>query len=159
MNNKNRLTAILILILMTAFALHISASDGCGDCSNDCSGDDCDHEQETTTQLRGRDFVRLGELGTVTGTLKPDKGEWFLHTEENIYEIHLGDHEHRAKTGIKLEEGKTAQATGFIYTQEGSETIDISVCTIVLDEKEYRFREDDGTPLWQGCGSGGRHRQ
>ncbi len=105
-------------------------------------------------ELRGRDFVRLGTLITVTGTLKPERGEWFLISGDKVYEIHLGDHEHRAKTGIKLAEGRAASVKGFMYKQEGVDEIDIAVCTVIVDGKEYRFRENDGTPLWRGQSSG-----
>lgn len=117
-------------------------------------------EGEEEDRLRGRDIVRLGKLTELTGTLKPEKGEWFVETEDGaVYEIHLGDHKHRAETGIALEKGKTATVSGFLYQQEGNEIIDIAVCTVKLDGKEYRFREDDGTPLWRGSGGGGRHGQ
>ncbi len=133
MKQKRILITTCLLLLKVVFAISIY-SDG----------------TEVELRLRGRDFVRLGELGSVSGTLKMDKGEWFLLTDDNIYEIHLGDHEHREKTGIKLEEGKVAEVTGFIYAQEDAAYIDIAVCTIKLNDNKYRFREDDGTPLWQG---------
>ena len=104
--------------------------------------------------LKGRDFVRLGEPGSVEGSLKRARGEWFLVAGNETYELHLGDHAHRAATGINLEEGKHAEVTGFIYAREGRDEVDIAVCTILLDGTEYRFREDDGTPLWRGSGAG-----
>lgn len=105
-------------------------------------------------ELRGRDFVRLGEFTNVSGVLKPERGEWFLVSGGDIYEIHLGDHEHRARTGISLAEGKKAAVAGFLYEQEGASAKDVAVCTIAVDGREYRFREDDGTPLWRGRSSG-----
>ncbi len=104
--------------------------------------------------LKGRDFVRLGERGTVEGILRPMRGEWFLAAYDAVYELHLGDHGHRAATDINLEEGKHAEVTGFIYAREGGDEADIAVCTILLGGKEYRFRDDDGAPLWRGSGSG-----
>lgn len=140
MNNKRKFQRYFLILTLTVFTVLIYTG-----------------ETEPEARLRGRDFVRLGEFGNISGTLKPDRGEWFLQTEELLYEIHLGDHEHRAKTGIKLEEGKKGEVTGYIYAQEGSEIIDVAVCTIVLDGKEYRFRNDDGTPLWRGRGGREAH--
>lgn len=106
------------------------------------------------SRLKGRDFVRLGKMETLTGTLKRMRGEWFLTVKDVDHELHLGDHEHRAKTGIALEVGKTATVKGFVYKQEKSEQVDVAVCTITLDGKEYRFRNDDGSPLWRGRSAG-----
>ncbi len=105
-------------------------------------------------RLRGRDFVVLGKPAELAGTLLTEFGEWFLAVNGIIHELHLGDHAHRADTGIKLEEGKPAEVTGFLYAREGDDTVDVAVCVISLDGEEYRFREDDGTPLWRGRGSG-----
>lgn len=107
-----------------------------------------------TKRLQGRDFVTLGELKTVTGILSQDRGEWFLETEGVLQELHLGDHDHRAATGIRLESGKQAEVTGFAYRQQGSDIVDIAVCSITLDGQEYQFRTEDGTPLWRGSGGG-----
>lgn len=105
-------------------------------------------------RLRGRDFVRLGELKTLSGQLKPVHGEWYLVVDGVDHELHLGDHEHRAKTGIRLEKGKAAVVRGFVYRQEKVRYVDVAVCNITLDGREYRFRNDDGSPLWRGRSAG-----
>lgn len=110
---------------------------------------------ESDTALRGRDFVRLGDPGTVTGTLATIGGEWFLKAGDETYELHFGDHRHRAETGINLEEGIEAEVFGFIVEGALGTPSDIAVCTIVIDGDGLRFREDDGTPLWRGRGGGG----
>ncbi len=99
-------------------------------------------------RLRGRDIVKLGELIVLQGTLVPRRGEWFLRSGETEYELHMGNHEYRKKIGIDLETGKTAAVTGFIHGK------DVAVTTILLDGKLYRFREDDGKPLWAGMAGG-----
>jgi len=96
--------------------------------------------------------VQLGELDTVTGILKTEFGEWFLSSNDVTYEIHMGDHDHRKEIGINLEEGKKVTAAGFFYQQEDMENVDIAVTALTIDGEEYRFREDDGTPLWRGQG-------
>ncbi len=104
-------------------------------------------------RLQGRELVELGELKTVSGVLKTDEEEWFLETEEGLYEIHFGDHNYREKIGLKPEAGKKAEVIGFVYQQEGIKEIDIAACNMNFEGKEFRFRERDGTPLWQGEGA------
>lgn len=105
-------------------------------------------------RLKGRDFVRLGEFKALKGTLQRVRGEWILMVDGASYELHLGDHDHRVATGIRLEPEKIAEVTGFVYAQEGAEDIDVALCTVTLDGTEYRFRQDDGTPLWRGRSGG-----
>ncbi len=114
-------------------------------------------QQKAEASLRGRDFVRLGEIDTFSGIVTEIKGEWCLITADAKYELHLGDHNHREKTGIKLSEHAEIKVTGFVYSQEEIEIADIAVCIIIMDGKEYRFRDDDGTPLWQGRGQNRAH--
>lgn len=133
--------AVSLLLIISVIAALIFASPlaGAGDGSK---------------RLQGRDFVTMGELETVTGTLSRERGEWFLAAGGVLHELHLGDHDHRAATGIRLEAGKQAEVTGFAYRQQGSDIVDIAVCSITLDGQEYQFRTEDGTPLWRGSGGG-----
>ncbi len=119
------------------------------------------HSRGTTElhDLKGRDFVRLGEYQTLTGDIYPDRGEWFLQVDGAAYELHLGDHTHRERTGIRLEEGKAATVSGYVYSQRGVDFIDLAVCTVQMDGEKYRFRQDDGTPMWWGQGGGDRDGQ
>lgn len=105
--------------------------------------------------LRGRDLVRLGIRETVTGTLASMEGEWFLESEDGVYELHFGDHRHRAETGVVLEEGIEATVFGFILEDAPGDYSDLAVCSMVINGEVFRFREDDGTPLWRGQGGGG----
>ncbi len=109
--------------------------------------------------LKGRDFVRLGEFQTLRGDIYAERGEWILQANGAAYELHLGDHTHRERTGIRLEEGKMVTVSGYVYSQRGADFIDLAVCTVQMDGREYRFREDDGTPLWRGQGGGDREGQ
>ena len=102
--------------------------------------------QSEQRKLTGRDFVNLGELQSVSGSLLAKHGEWFLETDCALYEIHLGNHEHRAAINIELEAGKKAQVKGFLHEK------DIAVVSMIIDEKEYEFRTADGQPLWAGTG-------
>ena len=96
--------------------------------------------------LSGKDFVKLGKLGTVSGSLLEQADEWYVKVQNVVYVIHMGNHDFRSKTDIPLENGKNAIVTGFIHGK------DIAVCTITIDHKKYRFRDDDGAPLWAGNG-------
>ncbi len=137
--------------LFTTFAGIIAGTcmlAGCGGSSN-VTYADREHTGEPA-ELTGRDFVELGELTTLTGILKSDRNEWMLVSDAASYEMHIGDHNHRAETGIRLTEGYTAKVKGFLYEQEGKDIGDIAVCSIVMDNVEYRFRDDEGNPLWAG---------
>lgn len=101
-------------------------------------------------QLSGADFVQLGELSTVSGELVTQYGEWFLQTDSRLYEIHLGNHEHRRAIGVDLEVGREAEVKGFIYED------DIAVVSMIIDNHEYAFRTEEGRPLWAGAGYGRR---
>lgn len=96
--------------------------------------------------LSGKDFVTLGKQGTVSGSLLEQAGEWYVKDQNAVYGIHMGNRDFQAKTGIPLKNGKNAIVTGFIYGK------DIAVCTITIDHKKFRFRADDGSPLWAGSG-------
>ncbi len=99
-------------------------------------------------RLSGSDFVELGQPGSISGHLVTKHGEWFLQTDSELYEVHLGNHEHRAAVGIDLSVGQKAEVTGFIYEK------DIAVVNMVIDGKGYPFRSEDGRPLWAGSGRG-----
>ncbi len=105
-------------------------------------------------KLKGRDFVERGELTTVRGTLRLQRGEWYLDSGNILHELHFGDLEYRAKTGIRLQQGEPATVRGFLYAQEGADILDIAVCAVAMDGEIYRFRNDDGSPLWRGQSSG-----
>ena len=152
MNNK-RLAAVLVLIAVSAAVVLFYAGRRVNKEPSRRAAPDAGY-RPAEEKLRGRDFVRLGEPGSVEGNLKMEHGEWFIVSEGQVYELHLGDHVHRADTGIKLEEGIRAYVTGFFYAREGASEIDIAVCAVELDGELYRFRDDDGSPLWRGSGSG-----
>jgi hypothetical protein len=97
--------------------------------------------------LSGKDLVRLGKLGSISGPLLEKEGEWYLKTKNGVYNLHFGNHQYRAKTGIELKSEKTVTVKGFIHNK------DVAVCTITINNKNYRFRQDDGVALWSGTGN------
>jgi len=104
-------------------------------------------------KLKGSYFVERGELTTVRGTLRLQRGEWYLDSDDILHELHFGDQEYRARTGIRLQQGEPATVRGFLYAQEGADILDIAVCAVAMDGESYRFRNDDGSPLWRGQSS------
>ncbi len=107
------------------------------------TADPPDHDR-----LTGSDFVQLGELQSLKGELLTQYGEWFLESPDKIYELHLGNHEHREAINIDLQAGKKAEVKGFLYED------DIAVVTMTIDNQDYAFRTEEGTPLWAGSGYG-----
>lgn len=97
-------------------------------------------------RLTGRDFVKLGERRMVEGQLFYEDDEWFLQTEEMVYEVHMGDHDYREKIGLLLEDGQEASIYGFIYHD------DMAVISITVEKETYLLRTEEGTPLWGAFG-------
>lgn len=98
------------------------------------------------SDLRGSDFVRLGKLGIVSGTLSEVDGEWYLTTTDTKYALHLGNYEVIYPKGIDLKEGSEALVRGFVLDS------DISAVTVGTREVSYSFRTLEGLPLWAGQG-------
>ncbi|MBI9094763.1 MAG: hypothetical protein JEY71_07765 [Sphaerochaeta sp.] len=100
----------------------------------------------TESDLRGSDFVRLGQLGIVSGTLSEVDGEWYLTTTDTEYALHLGNYEVIYPKGIDLKEGSEAIVRGFVLDS------DISAVTVGTHDESYSFRTLEGIPLWAGQG-------
>ena len=107
---------------------------------------------ETTLKKYGRDVVSTGKLGSLSGALFEKDGEWYLQSNNSTYELHIGNHNYRDEIGIDLQKDENVDVTGFVDKE------DVSVVTIKIDGKEYRFREDDGRPMWAGRGNGRNRR-
>lgn len=101
----------------------------------------------SNSDLKGRDFVRLGQLGIVSGTLSEEGGEWYLTTADSEYALHLGNYEVIYPKGINLEEGSEAVVRGFVLDS------DLSTVTLATSEDKYSFRTVAGVPLWAGQGA------
>jgi len=100
----------------------------------------------SNSDLKGSDFVRLGQLGIVSGTLSEEDGEWYLTTTDKEYALHLGNYEVIYPEGIDLEEGSGAVVRGFVLDS------DISAITVATGEDKYSLRTIAGVPLWSGQG-------
>lgn len=100
-------------------------------------------------KLKGRDFVRLGKLGTRTGILVQAGHEWGLKVGDTIYDLHLGPEQHRADHPELLQNGASAEVKGFLYKT------DLAVCTLMTAGTTLRLRSDTGRPAWAGRRLGG----
>jgi hypothetical protein len=100
----------------------------------------------SNSDLKGSDFVRLGQLGIVSGTLSEEDGEWYLTTKDSEYALHLGNYEVIYPKGINLKEGSDVVVRGFVLDS------DISAVTVATGDDKYSFRTAEGIPLWSGQG-------
>lgn len=96
--------------------------------------------------LKGRDYASRGTLGSLSGTLIDDDGEWSLKAGDAVYELHLGPPSFREDKGLTLTEGATAEVSGFIYQNH------VSVTQMTAGGETVTLRGDDGRPAWAGTG-------
>jgi len=109
------------------------------------------HSTTDGDKIRGRDIANNAPLTTISGVLEEKDAEWYLKSGSTTYSLHIGNHEYRDSTGIKLEPGKNASVKGF------TKNTDVAVASITMDNQEYRFRDDNGRPLWAGKGNRRNH--
>lgn len=94
--------------------------------------------------LKGRDYVRLGKLGVISGTLVPDQHEWTLKAGDTVYDIHLGPSAYQEYKGLTLKQGAEATVKGFIYKNQ------VAVSEISTAGKTVQLRDQTGRPAWAG---------
>jgi hypothetical protein len=95
-------------------------------------------------KLRGRDFVQLGKVATLTGSLEQHGDEWGLKVGTTSYEIHLGPADYRAHKGFVLKDRDQATVKGFVYGT------DVAVMEIEAGGKSILLRDETGRPAWAG---------
>ena len=103
-------------------------------------------ENRTSETLKGRDFVRLGQLQTFKGNLIQKGDEWELKSGDKTYEIHMGPSDYRTNQGLILRDGEPAVVMGYVYGN------DISVTTIEAEGKTVTLRNEGGRAAWSGTG-------
>jgi len=123
--NKRNISMVAILLVMVSVGVFASSN----------------------SDLKGSDYVRLGQLGIVSGTLSEEDGEWYLTTGDSEYALHLGNYQVVYPKGINLNEGSEAVVRGFVLDS------DISAVTVATEEGRYSFRSAEGIPLWAGQGA------
>ncbi len=95
-------------------------------------------------ELKGRDYVRLGQIQELNGTLKLEGTEWFLNVGEKTYALHMGPEAYRESIGFSLGDENPAVVTGFVYND------DIAVKQVTSDNKSIVLRDETGRPVWAG---------
>lgn len=101
-----------------------------------------------SSQLKGRDIVRLGRPVTLTGTLVQQGNEWALRAGDIVYEIHLGPAQYRDHQGFTLTEGEEAVVHGFLYGT------DMAVTAMETGGKSISLRDESGRAVWSGTAYG-----
>ncbi|MFC1534276.1 hypothetical protein ACFL7M_13020 [Thermodesulfobacteriota bacterium] len=101
-------------------------------------------QEQQIQNLRGRDFVRLGKMTPLSGTLVQKGDEWGLKVGNTEYDIHMGPIGYRASKGISLKDGTEAKITGFVYGT------DVSVATMETGGSSIVLRNEIGRPAWAG---------
>lgn len=95
----------------------------------------------------GRIVAARGTLGSLTGTLRWERDEWYLATGNNgVYKLHLGPYGHWDEPLFTA--GVTATTEGFIYGTH------IAPLTVRSEGETHRFWNTDRMPLWAGSGEG-----
>lgn len=99
-----------------------------------------------SSTLRGRDYVRLGQMDILTGTLVQKDNEWGLKVGDKVWDIHLGPVEYRDDKGLVLMNGEKATIKGFVYQNH------VTVSSIETGGKSMTLRDQTGRPTWAGQG-------
>ncbi len=99
-----------------------------------------------SSTLRGRDYVRLGQMDILTGTLVQKDNEWGLNVGDKSWDIHLGPVEYRTDKGLVLTNGERATIKGFVYQNH------VTVTSIETGGKSMTLRDQTGRPAWAGQG-------
>jgi len=86
-----------------------------------------------------------GELLTLTGVLSERDDEWYLETDEGVFQLGLGRPDYRESLGITLAPGVQALVRGHLADDQ-----EISVVTCDIEGSRFTFRTEDGVPLWSG---------
>jgi len=96
-------------------------------------------------ELRGKDFVRLGTVSTMEGTLvKLNAQEWALQVGDTRYDLHMGPSAFRDYHQFELKEGGSARVQGYVYNT------DVSVMDIETEGQSIVLRDGSGRPAWAG---------
>jgi hypothetical protein len=84
----------------------------------------------------------LGIAATVQGSLVSLDAEWYLESGGSTYELHFGNRRYLESTGMVPLEGASCTVQGFL---DGRELV---VSEIEMAGKTFRFRDEEGIPLW-----------
>ena len=93
--------------------------------------------------LKGKDFVELGTLQTISGKLFEEDAEWYLKTDKETIDLHFGPREFLESKKVSLEVKKDFVITGFLYENN------LAVVHFIFNNKLIELRTEEGEPLWK----------
>lgn len=93
--------------------------------------------------LKGKDFVKLGTLQTISGKLFEEDAEWYLKADKETIALHFGPREFLLSKNVSLKEKKAFTITGFLYEDN------LAVVHFVFNSKLIKLRTEEGEPLWK----------
>ena len=95
-------------------------------------------------QPSGRDFVQVGQKGSLTGILVYQNAEWFLRAGDELYALHMGPRDFMTDQGFVLRAGDQASIKAFFHNQ------DAAVVEITTNGRTMVLRDSSGRPAWSG---------
>lgn len=97
------------------------------------------------SELKGRDFVRLGKVSIMEGSLvRLNTEEWALKVGDTSYDLHMGPSSFRDYHKFVLKEGGIAKVKGYVYNN------DVGVMEIETGGQSIALRDEAGRPAWAG---------
>ncbi len=95
----------------------------------------------------GREVAAYGTLEEREGTLQYMRDEWFIVTNGDEYELHLGPYGHADEPPFV--DGETGTARGFVWTDH------MAPIAVETDRGTQEFWTEQRLPIWAGSGEGG----
>ncbi len=117
-----KLKGLLIIIILTFIMSNIIADD---------------------SPLKGKDFVKLGILQTISGELFEEDAEWFIKADTEIIALHFGPGDFLESKNVSLTEKKNFTITGFLYENN------LAVVNFIFNNSLVELRTEEGDPLWK----------
>lgn len=95
-------------------------------------------------ELKGKDFVRLGKLQTISGQLFEKDAEWYLKTSSETVALHFGPREFLKSKNVIFSAIDDFSITGFYYQSN------LAVVNFTFNKQIIELRSKEGEPLWRG---------
>lgn len=103
------------------------------------------YQQGFAGDLKGRDFVRIGKVSTLEGSLiKLNAEEWALKVGDITYALHMGPSSFRDYHKFVMEENSIARVKGSVHNT------DVGVMEIETEGQSITLRDETGRPAWAG---------
>ncbi len=142
-NKKTEVVAIFVAILLMVLWTPVKGY------SNDAVTGLLMEQPQRDQRIRSSQIIETGAFVDVNGSLRQMGGEWFLAVDGVLHQLRLGPETFREQIGIQLESQVQTSVRGYFLIPEGEMTGILLVCAMSIGDQVYRFREDDGTRLWQ----------